>query len=377
MNIAILGLGTIGSGVYELLKDNKEITVKRILDLNVWMDIMTDDINDILSDDSITAVVETMGGLHPAREYALQCLKAGKSYISANKLLISECARELQAAADESGAALLFSASTGGGIPFLYNLKKTKATDKITELGGILNGTSNYILDNIFSGGASYADALLEAQKLGYAERDPSSDVEGFDTLRKLILSCAVGFDVLLDRDSIPCYGISAINDDDVAFARANNAVIRLTASGKLMENGEVQAYVIPRMLSFDTPESAIRKNINYAWYRGERIGTFGFSGQGAGKYPTANNIVRDLYCVLQGEKRFFPETLKTQKAKTGAAHRFYLRVNKDDFKAPDIIESCREKGEYAVITTKPIGFDVLKDVLKDQKNYFVMLLEA
>ena len=265
MNIAILGLGTIGTGVNELLKENKDFEVKKILDIRTWADNMTTDINDILKDDSISAVVETMGGLHPAREYALSCLEAGKSYISANKLLLSECAFELKAASEQSGAALLFSAACGGGIPFLYNLQKTRKTDMIIELGGILNGTSNYILDKIFTEGESYDSALKQAQDLGYAERDPTSDVEGHDTLRKLILSCAVAFDLLPEKQSIPCYGISKLKDSDIAYAKEQNATIRLIASGSLGKDNRLSAYVIPKLVGQTDVLGSIHRNINYA----------------------------------------------------------------------------------------------------------------
>ena len=376
MNIAILGLGTIGSGVYELLKGNKEITVKKILDVRTWMDNMTMDIHDIVSDTSITAVVETMGGLHPAREYALACLQAGKSYVSANKLLISECAFELKEAADKSGAALLFSAACGGGIPFLYNLKKTKVTDRIVELGGILNGTSNYILDKIFTGGSSYEDALREAQALGYAERDPSSDVEGYDTLRKLILSCGVAFDQLPEKETIPCYGISKMNATDIAFSRSRDAVIKLVASGSVNEKGELSAYVMPKLVRSGESLGSIPLNINYACYKGERIGEFGYSGQGAGKFPTANNVIRDLYAILQGEKGLFPDKLVSVKTVNDRTKTFYIRTKDINASLEKICAEEKTCDGWYTIVTKKITFEELQKALTDYSDYFAMLME-
>ncbi len=377
MNIAILGLGTIGSGVYELLKDNREITVKKILDIRVWMDNMTTEIDDIVNDESIELVVETMGGIHPAREYALKCLEAGKSYVSANKLLISACAFELQQAADKSRAALLFSASCGGGIPYLYNLQKTKAADRVVSLGGILNGTTNFILDSVFSDGMDYESALKTAQELGYAERDPSSDIDGLDTLRKLLLSCAVAYGKLPKEETVPCYGIRGLNDTDVCYAKSKNCVIRLTASGKPGANGTLNVYVAPQLLPCGSPESSIRKNINYAWYEGEKIGRFTFSGQGAGKFPTAGNIIRDIYSVYRGEKRMFPEDLVSEEAVNSDKHRFYVRMPENEINRLSAFSAHTEiKNGCTLTETVPISFGELRSAIDGAGDTFVMILE-
>ena len=376
MNIAILGLGTIGSGVYELLKDNKDFTVKKILDIRCWMDNMTTDIENIVNDETISLVVETMGGLHPAREYALKCIAAGKSYISANKLLISECASELQAAADENNVALLFSAACGGGIPFLYNLNKTKMTDRILEVGGILNGTSNYILDRIFTDGETYDSALKQAQELGYAERDPSSDVEGLDTLRKLVLSCAVAYGKLIDQYSIPCHGISMIDALDIQYALQREGVIKLMACGENAQDGKTNAYVMPKLANQSDVAASIRRNVNYAYYRGERIGEFGFTGQGAGKFPTANNIIRDLYVACSGEKRMFPDRLNLDKAENSLEKTFYIRVQNPTDELLGLAANIVEKNEWKQITTRKISFDALERALKGLGKYFVMIVE-
>ncbi len=378
MNIAILGLGTIGSGVYELLKANSDIKVKRILAIRVWMDGMTTDINDIINYGSIELVVETMGGVEPARTYALKCLNAGKSYVSANKLLISKCAEELQAAADKSGAALMFSAACGGGIPYLYNLLKTAAADRIKKIGGILNGTTNYILDKVCGHGQSYEQALSEAQALGYAERDPSSDVDGLDTERKLMLSCAVAFSLMPDDSSIPCYGISKLSEDEKQYAKARNCAIKLLAYGAFNENGQPEAFVMPALFVMDAPESNIHLNINYAWYEGERIGRFAYSGQGAGKFPTANNIIRDIYAVLQGEKRMFPQGFKRTQANTDAKYAFYLRLPGSAAEALKPISRVLKTADgYVISETEKISFSQLKSIINGETDVFVMLLEG
>ena len=376
MNIAILGLGTIGSGVDELLKGNDDICVKRILDIRAWQDNMTTDINDIINDESIETVVETMGGVHPALDYALKCINSGKNYVTANKLLVSKCAKELQSAADKNGVALLFSAACGGGIPFLYNLMKTKQTDSIVKLGGILNGTTNFILDKLFCGSEDYEEALREAQALGYAERDPSSDVDGLDTMRKLMLSCAVAFGRMPLENSIPCYGISKITKTDVQYAKCKGGTIKLIAGAEISD-GKLQTYVIPKLFDADSPEGSIRLNVNYAWYSGKRIGTFSFTGQGAGKFPTANNIIRDIYAIMMSEKRMLPEGFTEGSADNSAKKTYYIRVPENCAGRFEGIAHVTENADgFVLIETNRITFKELKLALNDTNDYFAMLLE-
>lgn len=373
MNIAILGLGTIGSGVYKLLKNREDICVKRILDLKCWTDNMTTDINDIVNDESIETVVETMGGIHPAREYALKCIQAGKNYVSANKLLISKCAQELKSAAEENDVSLLFGAACGGGIPYLKSLSESRDIDRITAVGGILNGTTNYILDNVFSNGISYDDALAEAQRLGFAERDPSSDINGLDTARKLILSCACAFGTLLNEEDMPIYGITNLSNADVAYAKENHCVIRLTAKAVKEENGETEAYVVPEMIPEGSVEAGIRQNVNYAYFEGKNIGRFGFTGQGAGKMPTAANIIRD---VCSGSRTMLPAALYESQIKPVSMHAFYVRVPKafgEEFNA--VAEKIDILGEYIQVITKPVTFEELRALLKDIDDKFIMLM--
>ena len=192
MKIGLLGMGT---GVYEIAQSLPDVDVKWVLEKRFQAAYITDDINVILSDPEIELVVETMGGLHPAYEFASSVLESGKHFVTANKLLVSAYGVELTKLAKEKGVAFLYGAACGGGIAYLANLTIARGIDRITALGGILNGTTNYILDSMQSKGGDYAAALSEAQQLGYAERDPSSDVDGLDTQRKLILASAVGFD--------------------------------------------------------------------------------------------------------------------------------------------------------------------------------------
>ena len=375
MNIAILGLGTIGSGVYELLKANQDINVKRVLDIRAWMDIMTTDLSDITGDSDIDAVVETMGGLHPAYEYALSCINSGKSFITANKDLVSEYGRELAAAAKTHHAAFLFSAACGGGIPYLSNLAKARSTDKIKELGGILNGTTNYILDKMHTSGESYDAALAEAQKLGYAERDPSSDVDGLDTQRKLALACGVGVGRFIKPADIPTFGIRNISRDDIMYASKQNAVIRLAAYARFGADA-TEAFVIPRMFKQGSAESSIRLNLNYAWYTGEQTGIFAFSGQGAGRFPTAANIIRDLYAVKRGETALYPEQLAQINVSTDEKYSFYIRLpfGKETLPEAAIKEKLSASDSMRFIT-EPMTVSQASQIREAIPDSFIMLI--
>lgn len=364
MKIAILGMGKIGSGVYEYASKNPNLEVKRTLDLKAWMDNMTTDINDIVNDPEIEAVVETMGGLEPARTYALKCLNVGKHYVTANKLLVSEAMKELQDAADKSGAAFLFSASCGGGIPILKCLYDQALCDEIVEFGGILNGTTNYMLDRIETDSMTYEDALKEAQALGYAEADPTSDVDGWDAQRKLILGLAVGFGVNVKKEQIPVNGIRNILPVDIAYFKYKGVSPRLIASCKKDEKA-VSADVCVHLFKYGAAETAIRKNVNYAYYLGAQSGHFSFSGQGAGKYPTAANVISDLMRIISGAKHMLPNGLSEIEKIESGEYRYYVRVSAEK---ADLLNAISEKSVikdgWALIETKPVNHVSLINIL-------------
>ena len=356
MKIAILGMGTIGSGVYELCRDRKDITVVRTLDLRAWMDDMTTNIDDIVNDPQIQTVVETMGGLHPAREYAIRCIESGKSYVTANKHLVSEFGLELKAAAEKAGVSFFFSAACGGGIPYLKNLASAREIDGIKALGGILNGTTNFILDSMQSEGMDYAEALRMAQQLGYAERDPSSDVDGLDTQRKLALACGTAYGRLPKASDIPTFGIRNILKSDIDRFHGMGRKVRLTAMAHADADG-VSACVQPVLYLDGSPECGIRKNVNYAWYEGGKTGLFAFSGQGAGKFPTGANIIRDLMAISAGEKGLFPQDTAPCGVHLSASHAYYARVPKqaaEGLKA--LFAKTDADGDFCVAETIPLA---------------------
>lgn len=328
MNIGLLGMGTIGSGVFEIADKLEGVRVKKVLERRFQADYVTENIDDIAGDPEIDLVVETMGGLHPAYEFACRALSGGKHFVTANKLLVSAYGPELTRLAKEKGVAFLYGAACGGGIAYLANLEIARGIDRLTALGGILNGTTNYILDAMQSRGMDYAQALAEAQALGYAERDPSSDVDGLDTMRKLILACAVGFDAYVRPEEIPTFGISNILPVDVERARRAGRVLRLCALAKRDASGALSACVEPALVPAGAPEAAILQNVNYAWYRGENYGLMSYTGQGAGKLPTAANVLRDVRSAEAGHRYMTSEACAEIHPDNASARRaYYLRV--------------------------------------------------
>lgn len=362
MIIGLLGMGTIGSGVVEMADALEGIRVKTILDIVIRRSNMTDKIEDIISDPEIELVVETIGGLHPAYEYAVQAIESGKHFVTANKYLVSVYGKELYALAKKNSVAFLYSAACGGGIPYLSNLEIARNVDTIEALGGILNGTTNFILDSMERSGMDYDAALKEAQRLGYAERDPSSDVDGLDTMRKLILACSVGYDAYIAPENIPTYGISGVTPEDIAYAKRNGMALRLCACAQRTENG-VSAYVEPTLVSASAPESAILKNVNYAWYRGENSGLMSYSGQGAGKLPTASNVIRDVFAIAAGKRYLTSEACAdVLPDNAGAIHNYYVRIESGATFPESLIEDKISDEKYDYIRTKPISVQTMHD---------------
>lgn len=296
MNVAILGCGTVGTGCIEALKGSKA-KVKKILDLRTipgYEDITTQNIGDILEDDSIVTVAELMGGEHPAYDFVKSALLAGKNVVTANKHMLSLHFEELSKLAEENNVQLLYSAAAGGGIPWLPNLKRIAATGKIAEIGGVMNGTTNYILDQMQSCGKSYSEALKEAQELGYAEADPTADVEGLDVRAKLAISCNVAWGGQLDPIKIPTEGITGITGDAVEKAKAEGRVIRLIAKA-WTENGEIKTKIAPEAVDESHPAYSLKGAENLFYLVGENSGTISFKGMGAGKKPTGANVAADI----------------------------------------------------------------------------------
>ena len=334
MNIALLGFGVVGSGVYEWCRSREDLHVCRVLirsDKPEIAGIDTRDFDDILHDPNIDVVAEVMGGLHPAYEYVTAALKAGKHVVTANKALVAAYYREFTALADVCGKALLCTAAVGGGIPWLVNLARCKKLDHICRLGGIMNGTSNFIMDAMHKSPVSFPVILKKAQELGYAEADPSADIDGNDIRRKLVISANIAFDALLNEEDIPMFGIRTVTDGDIRTFQSRGFVCKLLAEAAQAESG-VCAYIEPTLVSASALEAAVPANFNLITYEGEQIGRQSFYGQGAGQMPTAANVVQDCLSIAEGRRAFYAEkAVPTALDGSGEAHPYYVRTAAPD----------------------------------------------
>ena len=320
IQIAIMGLGTVGTGVAKVVEENarqierklgeplhvKTILVRHFKD-GPYRDRMTDDFSRIESDPDIRVVVETIGGVEAAYEYTRRALAAGKHVVTANKQLVAERGCELLALAREKGVSYLFEASVGGGIPILHPLTECMAANRIDEVYGILNGTTNYILTRMVRTGASFADALREAQEKGYAEADPTADVEGIDAGRKTCILADLAFGRQTDPAAVPMEGISHLDLKDVKAAEQAGYRIKLLGRAVRLENGARSAYVSPHLISEDTPLANVEDVFNAVVVRGNATGEVMFYGKGAGSLPTASACVADVMEALQSGVRRTP----------------------------------------------------------------------
>lgn len=328
MKAAVLGFGTVGVGVYEMLREAEGLEAGPVLVRPGKDDaaFKVTSIEDIVNDDSVEAVAEVMGGIEPAFSYGCAVLRAGKHFVTSNKALVAEKGIELQAIARESGASFLFSAACGGGVPFLHNISLARESDSILSLGGILNGTTNYMLDAMQRLGLEYSQALSDAQRLGYAEADPSADVSGLDALRKIMLACAVAYD-RLPVSGLLNEGIENVTAADVRHFMARGYTCRLIASGG-ERDGKIYAYVEPVLLRSSAAECSVLENYNMARYNGRCSGSIVLMGQGAGRYPTASAVLRDLSCIAAGGRNMLrDECVRCEADNSAAAHAYYVRL--------------------------------------------------
>jgi len=307
--VAIMGHGVVGSGVAEVLRKNaesiahkagEEIVVRRILDLREfpdlpYADLFTKDFEEIVNDPDIRIVVETMGGLNPAYGFVKRCLEAGKSVVTSNKELVAAKGDELLAIARERNLNFLFEASVGGGIPILRPLDQCLAANEVTEIAGILNGTTNFMLTRMIEDGMSFEDALSLAQELGYAERDPSADVGGHDACRKICILAALAFGKHVFPEQVYTEGITEITGEDVRTAAAMDSVIKLIGRAVKQEDGRLYAVVAPMVIAKSSLLSDVNDVFNGIMVRGDAIGDVVFYGRGAGKLPTASAVVADV----------------------------------------------------------------------------------
>ena len=309
IQIAVMGYGTVGSGVVEILSTNQasidkrvgeEVRVKYVLDLRDFPgdpveSVLVHDFETIVNDPEVKVVVEVMGGVEPAYTFTKRCLLAGKSVCTSNKALVAAHGAELLQIAKDKNLNYLFEASVGGGIPIIRPLQTCLTADEIVEISGILNGTTNYILTNMTYGGASFDDALKDAQDKGYAERNPEADVEGHDACRKIAILTSLVSGQRVDFEDIYTEGITKVTAEDIKYADKLGRVIKLLAMSKKEADGKYYAMVAPFLIDAANPLYSVNGVFNAIFVEGNMLGDSMFYGSGAGKLPTASAVAADV----------------------------------------------------------------------------------
>ncbi|MBO5105627.1 MAG: homoserine dehydrogenase [Clostridia bacterium] len=405
VNVAVMGHGVVGSGVVEVLlshdksiavKAKSNINVKYILDLRDfpgldYSDRFIKDFDLILKDDSIKVVVEVMGGIHPAYDYVKACLEAGKSVCTSNKELVAAYGAELLKIAGEKNVNFLFEASVGGGIPVLRPIAQCLAANDLYEVFGILNGTTNFILTKMIKDNMSFDDALALAQQLGYAERNPSADVDGHDTCRKICILASLCFGKHVYPEQVRTEGITKITLSDVEYADIAGYVIKLIGYSKLLDDGKITADVYPALVAKNNQLAGVDDVFNAVMVRGDAVGDVLFYGRGAGKLPTASAVVADVIdCVkhLQARKYlswdcgFEDYVVDSKTVKT----RLYVRAEVDDtldakanifgiFDDAEFIIAGKDNNEVAFITPAGVEAELKEKIasIKQLRNISVL----
>ena len=347
MKIGLLGYGTVGKGVFDILEEQSGLEVKYVLDLRDLPELgnkLTKDLNVILSDPEVETVVELIGGMNPAYDFVKKSLLAGKNVVTANKLMVSLHYGELVQIAKEKGVSFRYSAAVGGGIPWLVNLQRAHRVSRLERVYGIMNGTTNYILDAMATDGQEFDVALAEAQRLGFAEADPSSDIDGLDTRHKTTLSADVAFGVDVDDEKVDTFGIRTVKKCDIDAAQAQGYVLKLFGAALRNENG-ASAFVEPTLVQAETPEGNIHGCDNVIAFDGSHIGKTRFIGAGAGRYPTGYAVVQDLVDIELGLGVLYNENMTAAEVNNAAeCHAYYVRT---DF---------TEDAYFAALSKKPFG---------------------
>ena len=381
IQIAIMGLGTVGTGVAKVVAENSKqierklgepLQVKTILVRHFkdgpYRQLMTDDFKKIEEDDDIRVVVETIGGVEAAYEYTKRALMAGKHVVTANKQLVAEKGYELLEIAKKKNVSYLFEASVGGGIPVLHPLTQCLAANRIDEIYGILNGTTNYILTRMVRTGAFFSDALREAQAKGYAEADPTADVMGIDAGRKICILADLAFGHQVDPAKVPMEGITKLSLRDVKIAQRAGYRIKLLGRTVRLPGGGCTAYVAPHLIPESNPMANVEDVFNAVMVRGNATGEVMFYGKGAGELPTASACVSDVMEALQSNAR--REEIGWTEHSVGFEDprelhtRYYFRIEgslTDAALAFGQVEVLSEDGETAFLTNRINGSDALQ----------------
>ena len=345
VNVAVMGYGTVGSGVVEVIRTNgniinqraaNEINVKYVLDIRDFPDDpiqekIVHDVDVIINDPEVKIVVEVMGGIEPAYTFVKRCLEAGKSVVTSNKALVAKHGAELLSIARDRELNFLFEASVGGGIPIIRALNSCLTADRIEEITGILNGTTNYMLSKMFYEGADYAEVLKEAQDNGYAERNPEADVEGYDACRKIAILSSLISGQQVDFEDIYTEGITKITKTDMKYAKAMGMTIKLLASSK-RQGDCLHAIVAPALLGSSHPLYNVNDVFNAVFVNGNMLGDAMFYGSGAGKLPTASAVVADVVDAAKHLHRNIMTMWKNEKLTLlpieNTSRKFFVRMS-------------------------------------------------
>ena len=350
---ALLGAGTVGGGVYKLVerraaempdKVGAELKITKVLVKNLQRkregipsEVLTDDWEGIIHDPEISIVIELMGGVEPARTYILQALEAGKNVVTANKDLLAEHGQELMEAAERNHCDLCFEAAVGGGIPIIRPLKECLAGNEITEVMGIVNGTTNYILTKMTQEGWDFDDALKEAQRLGFAEADPTADVEGLDAGRKMAILASIAFHSRVTFKDVDVKGITKITAKDIQYAKEFGYTLKLLGVAR-NEEGKMEVGVSPMMIPSTHPLANVNDSFNAVFVHGDAVDDAMFQGRGAGEFPTASAVVGDLISVARDMQydccgRIGCSCYKNLSMKPAgeARHKYFLRLIVED----------------------------------------------
>ena len=407
VNIALLGHGVVGSGVVEVLTQNCEsitkrakerIEIKYILDKREFNDSQfaekfTKNYSDILNDDDIKIVVEVMGGLSSAYEYVKEALLKGKSVVTSNKELVAEKGHDLLKIANEKNCNFLFEASVGGGIPIILPIHQCLAANEVIEIAGILNGTTNFILTKMIHDNVSFNEALKMAQELGYAERDPSADIDGDDACRKICILASLAYGKHVYPENVHVVGIRDIDIKDVKYAKECDCVIKLIGRVKKLNDGKLEIEVEPMLVSNNSQLAGVEDVFNGILVRGDSTGDVVFYGKGAGKLPTASAVVADIIeCVKHFDTRkyLFWDDSDEQYIKDYNEYEtsLYVRVSynstctcdcineiKKQLEVSKFIDLCHSEENEIAFITKKSKFKDINESLKNLDNNGIVVL--
>ncbi|MBR4163034.1 MAG: homoserine dehydrogenase [Solobacterium sp.] len=369
MKIGLLGHGVVGKGVSRICDVSKTLQVKRILVKDDWEltdPRCTQNVQDILGDPEIDVVVECMGGIEPARTFLMKAIQNHKHVVTSNKKMLANCCEDLFAEAEKNNVSIHYEATCGGGIPWMASLERILRIDPVDSFRGIFNGTTNYILSRMDLESLEFEPLLKEAQQLGYAEQNPSDDIDGMDVKYKVALSCMKAFGVIPVLDEIPTYGIRYIQKKDLDYAKSKGMTCKLIGTG-IKKEGSIEASVLPVFLKKEDVLANTSMNFNAIESDSATLGKAVFTGQGAGSLPTAHAVVQDIYDIENKEAMEYP-SLQEVTVINSAEKIFYLR-SKQITDYADILDQQIDAETYL---TKKISLDDLQKKIQEDKEIFI-----